>query len=340
MQDDRSPWLDDGDVDAEGPGGRRRLRFLAAVATLPWLVVGAVVLVPAWRGGPASPHDPAHGGHVGHTDQAAVPDPPGGPAPPPGGWEQPQTPGDGHGGPPPGPDGPTPPDDELAPAAPDAPAPYPDDLLDPGGVLGLTELRGDWRIGPESGDLAAVAAIVARAWLTGVEPVLSVGDLDPLEGHYVEHLVVEAVERPSTDTAVATLAAVVLEDGGEGFVARVRRLAVPLVVGPAGGRPAGPPWFLPAPDLRPAALPTVPVDDPAVLLAAAEAVTAAGYLDAELHALERTDHGPWVARISARTPDGVAVDGPVWLRRHLDGFVVAGTPLSPGQVGDGPEVGR
>jgi len=196
-------------------------------------------------------------------------------------------------------------------------------------VLEITELRGDWRLGPEVGDLGAVAMLVARAWLGGAGPVLSVDGLEPLTGTYLEQVAVETVERPGPGVAVVSLSAVVLEAQGEGFVARARRLAVPLAVGDVRVRPAGQPWWLPGHDLTPTTLETTPVDEEPEMLAAAQAVSDAGYQEVELVALERSGTGPWIAWVESITPEGLEVSGPVWLRRHLDGFVVVGTPPQP-----------
>lgn len=311
MQEERAPWLDDED-EPQGSvwAGRNRLRLLVAAATLPWLVVIAVMLSPLWRGGGQAPVPP------GAVDQS--------------GWPIEQ-PAPGEHRPAPG----TTPDGQSGPAAPGLPQ---ESDPSPGEVLGLTELRGDWRLGPEVGDLGAVAMLVARGWLSGIGPALRVDGVDPVGGAYLEQVVVEAVERPAAGAAVVSLAVVVLEEAGDGLAARARRLAVPLSVGPDHVRPAGQPWWLPGHDLAPVALATAPVDDHGALLAAAEAVSAAGYRDVEVVSLEQSDLWPWIARVDATTPDGLRVSGPVWLRRHLDGFVVAGTPppathpAGPGEV--------
>ncbi len=201
-----------------------------------------------------------------------------------------------------------------------------DEATDPVEVLSLTEIRGDWRMGVGDGDVAAVAVLVARAWLTGVDPILPINGFDPYPDGYAEHLVVEAIERPDAGAAIVTLTAIVLEPDANGLAATPRRLAVPLMLDD-GVHPAGEPWWLPEPVLEPVTVELEPVSDPEEQLAAAEALTAAGYLDVELLTLGNADGWPWIAQVRARTPGGAVVEGPVWLRRHLHGFVVVGTPL-------------
>jgi hypothetical protein len=200
-----------------------------------------------------------------------------------------------------------------------APPPAPDDSVQVlGGARSATTLA----------DAAAVAVPVARAWASGAGATLAIDGLEPTgEPVYVEHLAVEAVDLPAPDAAVVTLLAVVLEvrDGTYG-PAHVRRLAVPVQVDGGGARPAGEPWWLPAPDLRPVRPATgAPIEDPDLLLEAAEALAAAGYADIDLTSLAASDGWALLATVRATAP-GVATpdDHVVWLRRHLDELVVAG----------------
>jgi hypothetical protein len=191
----------------------------------------------------------------------------------------------------------------------------------------ITEHRATWRIAPGDGATAAVAVAWARAWLTGLDPQLADAELEPIDdATYAEHLVVEAVERPEAGAAVVTVVAVLLRTGGQ--AATVERLAVP-VVEPAGEapRPAGRPWWLPAPDLGATPLTLEEVDDPELSLAAAEALAGAG-LDAQLVALGRTEAWPWIAVVQGQHGDAGPLQE-IWLRRHLDGFAVTGLPVAP-----------
>ncbi|HSK25145.1 MAG TPA: hypothetical protein VK906_18305 [Egicoccus sp.] len=184
-----------------------------------------------------------------------------------------------------------------------------------------------WREYPGDGATGAVAAAVARAWLTGLDPLLAVEGISPDDhSSYAEHLTVEAIERPGPGAAVVTFSAVVLE-GGEPTAARLRRVAVPVDEHDHDPRPAGAPWELPGLDLTPA-LPVAADDLGTEHWPAAEAaLRAAGFADAELRGLQRTTSWPVLAAIRTDTPDGPR-DQVVWLRRHLDRFVVAGLPLS------------
>jgi hypothetical protein len=301
MRDALPDWLDD----AEDPPPRRRRTALLVLAVLPWLVVLSALVSPRLAptptpGGddPDAGSDAATGDHDGHADA---------PAPDAAGVGVPEStlPGAGEG---------------AAPAE-------GTDPVEPG--WWLPEHRDNGRPGPGDGVTASVAVAVARAWLTGLPPRLEVGGITPAgdEG-YVEHLAVEAIERPEAGAAVVTLLAVLLEVGEE-QTADVRRLAVPLVEEAGGPRPGGSPWWLPAPDLAAVPVDGEPVDDPALLAAATAAIHGAGLDHLEVVALERTFRWPWIARVRAdgsRAPDGEA-DGAVWLRRHLDGFALAGEPL-------------
>ena len=314
----------------EGDRPPRRSRLLLVLAAAPWLVVvwllGSPGTPPAPDAGepaaadagepaaPASPAgDPADG--AGHHDAEAadvqpapVHDPPPGPAP----------------------TGP------VADVAGDGPASDPDPgasdpdpgMSDPDPGLVLLEQRGRWRVEAGAEEAAALAVVVARAWLTDHEPRLAIADLAPPEvGRYAEHLVVEAVESTSPDLTVVTLLAVLL-DGQDELTTTVRRVAVPIALDVRGARPAGAPWWLPGPSLTPAPPTTRPLEDAAELLDAVDALQAAGYEDVTLDRLEDLGGTAAVATVTARTPDGERVDGPVVLRRHVDRYVVAGDVLA------------
>ena len=323
MGDRRTSWMDelDDDTDELRPArGGRRTAAIVALAAVPWIVVVALLVLPG-----------RVGGVNGAPDEGLEPMPPpasalASPTPPPAGSE-------------PSTSGPAVRDDEEArdrtsgPTFPpdDAPADPTDlDRASPGrAALELMEFRGRWRPLPGPEEAAALAVVVARSWLTGVEPILDLGAFPPeLPEGYAEHLVVEAVERPTPEAAVVTLLAVVLENG-EDLGVDVRRLAVPIAWDDTGPRPAGAPWWLPGPVLDPLAPQVESIDDPDEQLLAVEALTNAGYQDVELHGLSRGVTGwPLIAEVEARTPRGHLVDGAVWLRHHQGRLVAAGTPVS------------
>ncbi|MEX2324713.1 MAG: hypothetical protein WD576_03100 [Nitriliruptoraceae bacterium] len=194
-----------------------------------------------------------------------------------------------------------------------------------GSELTVHQLQGNWRSTPGADAAAAVATMVARSWITGVAPQLDlIGRPDTHAAMYAEHLTVEAIEQIDQTLAVVTLLASVFD--GELRVA-IRRLAVPIWTGQSTVRPAGQPWWLPEVELDSAPLSGEVVDDPQLILAAAEAISAAGYQNVELTQLERTDAWPWRATVRATTPAGMQVTTPVLLRQHVDRFVVAGTVL-------------
>jgi hypothetical protein len=104
------------------------------------------------------------------------------------------------------------------------------------------------------------------------------------------------------------------------------RLAVPVALDPGGVRPAGAPWPLPVDDMAVTPPTTHPVDDPDLRLAAAEAVTTAGYRDVALTSLSRASGWPWVVHVRAHAPqEDVSRDHVLWLRPDVGRLVVAGT---------------
>lgn len=297
MRDELPDWMDPPAEDAERP--RRRLHRLLALAAVPWVVVAVLV---GWRGS---------GQPVAATDDLGAPPDATEPA------------GDAAAGDTTAGDGPA----GVAEAGDDVaggPPPVTDPVED--GLVAETWQVG-WREYPGDGATVAVAAAVARAWLTGLDPLLAVEGISPDDGSsYAEHLTVEAIERPGPGAAVVTFSAVVLE-GGEPTTARLRRVAVPVDEHDHDPRPAGAPWELPGLELTPA--PPVAADELGAehWPAAEAALRAAGFVDAELRGLQRTTSWPVLAAVRTETPDGPR-DAVVWLRRHLDRFVVAGLPLT------------
>ncbi len=183
------------------------------------------------------------------------------------------------------------------------------------------------RVAPGPADVAAMAVLVARTWLgdVGPEPSVEVGaaEAPPV---YVEHVAVEAVDIPTSDTAVATVVAIVLDTADDTYTsARVVRLAVPVALDRTGAHPAGDPWWLPVPDLTARPLAWTPVEDPELLTRAGAALEAAGYRDVSV--IDLATSSTWPVRVTAeavapgseRTGEHV-----VWLRDHLGDLVVAG----------------
>jgi hypothetical protein len=315
-------WLDELDDEPVHRRAPRRSRRLLVLAGLPWLVVLAALLLPDASDPSGQLPEladavPDHTGpddgagptaSAGMSSEAEVVD------------EQPPNstvPSDGDA-----------PSDGAAGSDP-TPTAWEGELAD---ELWAIEYPGPWRSTASVEEAVALAVVVARAWLTDVDPRLDLAGIAPAgTGRYVEHLVVEAVEVPAPQHAVVTLLAVLLE-GEDELAAVVRRLAVPLAFDADGAAPGGTPWWLPGPSLEARPPATTTVEDPAELLTAAEALEAAGYTDVELARLERTEGAAALATVTARTPDGDPVDGTVWLRRHLDRYVVSGLALTRAEV--------
>ncbi len=179
--------------------------------------------------------------------------------------------------------------------------------------LTLLEVQGGWRSRPGSTSASAVATGAAASWLGSLE-----GDAHP---RYVQ-LAVEAIEQLDARLAVITLAAVPAStaDG-------LRRIGVAVWIDGEHPRVASAPWWLPELPTEVHPLRGTAIDDPARQVAAVDALVSAGYQDIELLRLEQTDSWAYLATIDARTPRGELVATPVLLRRHLDGYAVAGIVL-------------
>jgi hypothetical protein len=193
-------------------------------------------------------------------------------------------------------------------------------------VVPVVRTHGDT---PSAVELAgAVAVVVARAHLGTVGPAPALPGIEPgPPGRYVEHLVVERVDMPSTGAAVVTVLAVLLtasDDRYDGV--EVARLAVPVVFDGDRAAPAGQPWALPAPDLAIAGLDVVPDERPDLTDAVHAALTAAGFTQVDDLRVAIGDGWPVVAEFTGTGPGQTGLTTHVlWLRRHLDGLVVAGT---------------
>lgn len=315
-------WLEPADDQAPGSGSRWPRPLLVLLAGLPWVVVVGLLVVPGRLGVTAERPAPGAGSTSAPPPELPVDAPTGAPTDAP--TDAPDAPATG------GVTTPPPPEELPAPVDPAVVDPRSSHADVPG--LELTELGGGWRVEPGVEEAMALAVVAGRAWVTGVEPTLRLGMIGPgRSGDYAEHLVVEAVEQPTREFTVVTLLAVVLR--GDTATPQVRRFAVPLATTPLGPRLAGRPWDLPPPELEPVELAREPIEDPAQQLDAQHALAAVGLGDRELVALHGTPGWPVIAEL--RTSSTASADASeeadtdeVWLRRHLDGFVVAGTTLT------------
>jgi len=165
----------------------------------------------------------------------------------------------------------------------------------------LEEVRATWRVSGGTEEAAALGVVVARRTVTR-------------DGDRPAFAVLEAVERPAGDAVVVTVL-VETDDG------TLERIAVPIALDPTGARLAGPPWRLPPPELTFLRPSTTPIDDARLLESAREALERVGRTGTGL-TLGRTTSWPVVARFE--TERGIEE---LWLRWHLDRFVVAGLPL-------------
>ncbi|MFP5310312.1 MAG: hypothetical protein ACLGIR_12140 [Actinomycetes bacterium] len=317
------PWARD-EPAAVAAGARRPGVVLLALAVLPWLLVGAVVL----RGPGAAGTVPAAGAD---TTTLATP----GDGPPP-------APAD----PVPGAGGPTPEDrpDRSGDATPASP-----DRAGSAAGVDATPRRGiEVLAEPLGGDLlvaaAALGEVVVRARLTtGGPPVdgwaaATGAPRDPGgDVQHVDHVTTESVHVPAVGRIVVVVLAVVLrsDDGTVWTEAQVERHAVALELDPGGSlRTAGAVWPLPPPTPDRAAAPdaaTGPeVDDPDLRLAAVAGLEAGGWAVDEL-TLARPAPDLLVAVVRGTGPDGRRSPGtPVWLVPTPTGLAPAGTPARPG----------
>lgn len=310
------PGWDDEERDA---APRRRTRpWVLVLAVVPWLVVLGLVSTGAVPGGRATPAPPAgHGGPPAPEDAPAPEDSP----------SHEDSPAHGD-----------PSIHEDSPAPGEATAPPPAGVgqhgTAPTGAPGLGHAEPHETTSGAVGPLGAVALAVARAWLTDVGPRLEIEGVEPHADLYLEHGIVERIERHGDHAVVGILAVVLVRDGETYARVEPRRLAVPLALGPPA-RPAGAPWWLGDVDLS-ATPPTslVEEEDPAVLLEISEAVAAAG-LDGEVLDVARTDDGWWLARTTAE--EATDPPTPLWLRPGADGPVVAGLAPDGGDEHDPEE---
>lgn len=284
--------LDLGDWDAPAPRSTSR-RWMLLAASAPWIVVVAILMT-----GPRSPGTSAP---AASSPAPTTPDVASEPT--------------------------TAPTTATAPAATESAAPP-----TPEAAPEITMTGGT---GPTTrGEAVGLAAVVARSWLSTRPPGVDVEGLEPApgaDGHYVEHLVVESLDHPARGALVVTVRALVLPVEGDAYgEGQQVRLAVPISLDADRARPAGTPWPLASDDLGVQVPTTAPVDDPDLMTAAAEAVTAAGYRDVALTALERTSGWAWIAHVEARAPghEGVAAHA-IWLRSDVGRLVVAGTTPPP-----------
>lgn len=225
---------------------------------------------------------------------------------------------------------PTPATAAPGPAPGTAPGAAPGPPAEPGGASGprLVEVRGGWRDGEDLGTAVALAVLVAGTHAAGDAAGDAAG---------AGPVAVEAVEQPGPGAAVVTLLVGPADAAPDGDGAiRTRRLAVPVRLGPEGVRVAGTPWWLPGPRLDAAVPAGRPLADPVLREAADAALAAAGSpLAGTPFELEATDGWPFLVRPGDDGRPDAGADGEeggrpaVWLRWHLDRFVVAGLPLQP-----------
>ncbi len=176
----------------------------------------------------------------------------------------------------------------------------------------LREVRGGWRVEPGVEEAAALALIVGHGW----QPDRVASEDEMGEGDPRRLVIVEAVEQPGQGAAVITL---LIAPRGVGLGAALHRVAVPIVIDPSGASLAGTPWELPPPAHDRRILEGVSVDDADLVASARRALDAVGHDGGSLVALEATAGWPFIARTATGTR--------LWLRWHVDGFVVTGLPL-------------
>ena len=169
----------------------------------------------------------------------------------------------------------------------------------------VEELRGTWRVEPGIEEAVALAVVAAHRWAAeAISGAVARGG-----GGVI--VAVEAVERPGAHHGVVTLLVAVDED--------LHRIAQPVRLDTGAPSLAGPPWRLAAPELHVVEVEGSAIGDTELIAAAERALTQAGLSGERLTSLEATDGWPFIARLDD-TDD-------VWLRWHVDRFVVTGRPL-------------
>jgi hypothetical protein len=201
----------------------------------------------------------------------------------------------------------------------------PEDAL-PGAGEGPTEPGAATTVSRDEAE--AVVTAVARAWLSDAGPDLAVPGVEVERHAYLEHLTVEGFDLPTPEFAVARVSLVLLRNEDDRYTEAVlRRAAVPLTLTEGRILPAGQPWWVPGvTDLTASPPPLEPVDDPALAAETSEALTAVGYEELEVADLAVTAAGTVRAQVRATTPEGEAVDGPVWLQPAPQGLLLLGAP--------------
>jgi hypothetical protein len=174
----------------------------------------------------------------------------------------------------------------------------------------------------------AVVTAVARAWLSDAGPDLAVPGVEVERHAYLEHLTIEGFDLPTPEFAVARVSVVLLRAEDDRYTEAVlRRAAIPLTLTEGRILPAGQPWWVPGvTDLTASPPPLEPIDDPALAAEISEVLTAVGYEELEVGDLAASPAGAVRAQVRATTPEGEAVDGPVWLQPAPQGLLLLGAP--------------
>ncbi len=187
---------------------------------------------------------------------------------------------------------------------------------------GMTSGRPEIRIVDASPRASDLGAAVVATFPTAVERLGSPSRI---------HVHVEGIDAPSPGQAVVVFLGV---EFGAAAPPPARRIAVPAHWD--GERwAAGTPWDLPP---SPSAMATdalidatLPADDPELLALAVDALEAAGWSAVVIESLRVPIEGwahPVAFEATRRTERSGRARHVVWLRRHLDRLVVAGTRVS------------